>query len=204
VLRHPIAPKIFAHESAHVVVFGDAPRQGRGEMSDLPEFPHAELLRPEKGLVHADRKPGMLLDERATDADRVHDGKNAGLAKVARLGSRVIGEQAADMRRTRQETGRRAGADHAIELAGRQHVRQRAVFGNGLVVDIRRSLMRARSSRPGCSSPPRRQLMSLGLTPYSSVRIPRTQTLAVIWYSGTPRVRPLRSAGRGVPRSVAG
>src|SRR5262245_15409739 len=109
-------------------------------MSDLPEFPHAELLRPEEGLVHADRKPGMLLDERATDADRVHDGKNAGLAEVARLGSRVIREQAADMRRARQETGWRAGADHTIEFAGGQHVGQRAVFGNGLVIDIRRKL----------------------------------------------------------------
>ena len=48
------------------------------------------------------------------------------------------------------------------------------------------SVILARSSRPGSSSPPRRHLMSRGLTPYSSCSMPRTQTFAVIWYSGRP------------------
>jgi ABC-type Fe3+ transport system permease subunit len=53
----------------------------------------------------------------------------------------------------------------------------------------------ALSLRPGSSSPPLRQLMSCGRTPYSSCRMPRTQTLAVIWYSGSPTALPFRSCG---------
>ena len=59
-----------------------------------------------------------------------------------------------------------------------------------------------RSSRPGSSIPPERQLMSVGFTPYSSWRMPRIQTTAVIWYSGRPIVLPFKSCGVRMPRSV--
>ena len=47
-----------------------------------------------------------------------------------------------------------------------------------------------RGSRPGCSSPPLRHFTSAARTPYSSCRMPRIHTAAVIWYSGTPTTLP--------------
>ena len=57
------------------------------------------------------------------------------------------------------------------------------------------SLMVIFSGRPACSMPPRIQWMSFGLTPKSSSRIARAQTLAVSWYSGSPTFLPLKSSG---------
>jgi hypothetical protein len=58
------------------------------------------------------------------------------------------------------------------------------------------------SGRPGCSMPPRTHTTSDGATPKSSSRKARTHTQAVSWYSATPTLRPLRSAGAWMPRSV--
>jgi hypothetical protein len=55
------------------------------------------------------------------------------------------------------------------------------------------------SSRPGCSSPPVQYSTAAGATPYSSERIPRIHTGAVIWYSGLPTRLPIRSFGSRTP-----
>ena len=58
------------------------------------------------------------------------------------------------------------------------------------------------SSRPGSSSPPVRYSTLAGSTPYSSCRMPRCQTGAVSWYSGTPMRLPIRSLGSRMPLLV--
>ncbi len=55
------------------------------------------------------------------------------------------------------------------------------------------------SSRPGSSSPPVQYSQPAGSTPYSSCRMPRIHTGAVIWYSGTPILRPASSFGSRMP-----
>ncbi len=48
-------------------------------------------------------------------------------------------------------------------------------------------------------SPPSNQWRSPGATPYSSSRMPRTHTAAVMWYFGTPTRLPTRSRGSWIP-----
>lgn len=50
-------------------------------------------------------------------------------------------------------------------------------------------------------SPPSNQCTSLGATPYSSSRMPRIHTAAVMWYLGTPTRWPARSRGSRMPAS---
>ena len=54
----------------------------------------------------------------------------------------------------------------------------------------------------GGSSPPVRHCTSCARTPYSSCRIPRIHTGAVIWYSGTPILLPASSFGSRMPLFV--
>ena len=55
------------------------------------------------------------------------------------------------------------------------------------------------SMRPASSRPPIKVVKLEGVTPYSSFRIPRIQTLAVSWYSAQPTRFPMRSAGFRIP-----
>src|SRR5262249_57841585 len=92
-----VAPKILSYCFAHPVISRDASRQRSGEMADLAKLLHAKLLGLEEGLVHTHGKPGMAFYQRAADADGMHDGKYARLAKIGLLYSRIVREHAADV-----------------------------------------------------------------------------------------------------------
>src|SRR5229473_1245800 len=104
VRRDAVAPIILAHRGAQAVIFGDAPWQGRGEMADLAEFLHAKRFGFEKGLIDADRKPGVTLHQGAANAHGMHDREDAGLAKIDLLDGRIVRKHAADMGRSIEKT----------------------------------------------------------------------------------------------------
>ena len=118
----------------------------------------------------------------------MHDRKQLGLLEIGLLDRRIIRKQ------PRRRSARRADSSSAPARRAAPSISPFASMseivrsaGTGLQVDRpAAALIWARSSRPGSSSPPRRHLMSRGLTPYSSSSMPRTQTFAVIWYSGMP------------------
>ena len=61
--------------------------------------------------------------------------------------------------------------------------------------------MGARSPRPGLDAAPAPADL-LGPDAMLVLQDSSDQTLAVIWYSGTPMIRPRRSWGVAMPRSV--
>src|SRR6266436_9978806 len=99
-----VAPIILSHRRAQAVIFGDAPWQGRGEMADLAELPHAKLFGLEKGLIDADRKPGVTFHQGAANAHATHDREDAGLAEIGLLDGRIVRKHAADMGRSIEKT----------------------------------------------------------------------------------------------------
>src|SRR5262249_26777355 len=107
VLGNAVAPKIFAHHLTHPVVFGNAPWQRRGEMTDLTKFLHAKLLGFEEGLVDADGEPRVALHQGPADAHGVHDREYARLAKISLLDGRIIREHAAHVGSSIEEARRR-------------------------------------------------------------------------------------------------
>jgi hypothetical protein len=54
----------------------------------------------EIGDIGIDREPGVPLDERAPDADQMHDRKHAGTPEIVLLGGAVIGKEAPHLRVT--------------------------------------------------------------------------------------------------------
>src|SRR3984893_2184152 len=140
VLVGAIAPIILAERRARALVVGHAPGQRDRQVADLAELRHADLLGLEKGLVDAYRQPGMLLDQGAADADRVHDRKDAGLLEIGGCDAGLIGKRPRPWGPARQETARRPRRDEAVDLAGRQHLRQRAVIGDLDELDVGRQV----------------------------------------------------------------
>src|SRR4030088_1881563 len=140
VLVGAIAPVILAERRACALVVGDAPRQRNRQVADLAELRNADLLGLEKGLVDAHREPGVLFDQRAADADRVHDRKDAGLLEIGGLDRGVIGKQPRPVGNAREEASRRASRDEAVDLARRQHLRQRAVIRDLDELDVGRQV----------------------------------------------------------------
>src|SRR5207245_8772860 len=142
VVVHAIAPVIVAHQCARRGEFGDAPGQAGEEMPDLPELVPAELLRLDERLQEVHRQPGMLFRQRAPHADDVHDREHLRAPEIILLYRAEVREEARDVWRAAQKAGRRARADHAIELAGLEHRGQRLFLRDRLEVYFRRQLER--------------------------------------------------------------
>src|SRR5499427_2222782 len=163
VLVGAVAPETLPHNFARPVIFADAPGKRGGEMADLAEFLHAQLLGLEEGLVNAHRKPGVAIHEGAADAHRMHDREYARLAKISLLDGRIIREHAADMGCTVEKAGRRPRAEQAVDIAIGQHVGQGAVLRDRRVIDIGRQLDLCALAAPG--------LLEAAAPPFDVVRL---------------------------------
>src|SRR2546425_4853282 len=84
----------------------------------------------------------MLFRQRAAHADDVHDREHLRAPEIILLYRAEIGKQSRYVRRAAQKTGRRARADHAVELAGLEHRGQRLFLRYRLEVYFRRQLER--------------------------------------------------------------
>ena len=139
VLVRAIGPVVLAHDLAGLVVGMDRPRQGGVQMPDLGELVHAQRLGLDERLVDVHRDPRIFLDQRAADADGVHDRKQPGLLEIGLLDRRIIRKQPADIRRAAQKAARRPRARAAPSIspfASMSEIERSA--GTGLKVDLRR------------------------------------------------------------------
>ena len=115
VVLDAVAPIVLAHELARGVELRDAPRQAVEEMADLAELVPAELLRLDERLQHVHCEPGMLLGERAADANHVHDRKDLRAPEVILLHRPEVREEPGYIRRAAQKARRESSQSNKEE-----------------------------------------------------------------------------------------
>src|SRR5262249_50316222 len=93
VLLDAVAPIVLAHPPAGGVELGDAPWQAGEEVADLTELVPAELFRLDERLQSVHGEPGVLVGERAADADHVHDRKDLRTLEIVLLDRPKIGKE---------------------------------------------------------------------------------------------------------------
>src|SRR6185312_1731817 len=106
-------------------------------MADLAELSHAQAFGLDKRLVDVDGQPGMAFDQRAANANYMHNREDLRLLEIGAFRSAVVGEHASDVWCTARETGRRPRADHRVEFARFEHAGKRAIVCDWRVIDIR-------------------------------------------------------------------
>src|SRR5579871_2497197 len=115
-----VRPEVLTHQPARSTQLLLDERQRHLGGGRIREFCQRDRLRALERLIDRNRQPRVLVDQRAADAERVHDREQAGPpVPFGRRGLRV-GEEIADIGMAAVEARWRAWTDHGIEFAVRQ------------------------------------------------------------------------------------
>ena len=125
VAREAVGPPVGPELRPRLLHRRQLPRQHGGQRRSHGEILVGDRLCALEGLEQRLREPAVRLVDAAADRDDVHDREDAGALEVVLLGGHEVGEQAAHVVGPRVEGRGRARRVQRVDLAVRQHRRER-------------------------------------------------------------------------------
>src|SRR5215475_928861 len=122
-----VRPEILAKHHGRAAGIVGIPRQREVRDHHVADAREAAVLRFLEGAIEVHCNPGIALEQRPLDRDKMHDREDAGAVEVFGLDLDVIGYQPHHIGVAGNETLGRDGGEDGVDLAGEQHVVERLV-----------------------------------------------------------------------------